>query len=79
MFSSSWLRKWWTKPRAKGPGGRAARAFGQRLNGWKTAACSGPASSTRPSAWAASSRQVGFKEVEVLHKHGCFAAFGGIR
>ncbi|CAK9013709.1 Carboxy-S-adenosyl-L-methionine synthase (Cx-SAM synthase) [Durusdinium trenchii] len=24
-------------------------------------------------------RQVGFSEVEILHKHGCFAAFGGVK
>jgi tRNA (cmo5U34)-methyltransferase len=24
-------------------------------------------------------RQVGFSEVEVLHKNGCFAAFGAIK
>ena len=24
-------------------------------------------------------REVGFREVEVLHKNGCFAAFGAIK
>lgn len=24
-------------------------------------------------------REVGFREVDVLHKHGCFAAFGGVK